>query len=242
VKCSEIRESLSARLDGESAPLPDAVLDRHVEECPDCRNWQDRAVRLRRTMLVRAAPAVPDLSERILANVPPPRPERWGLRIALALVAFAQCGLGFAELLGVSHAGHGTLGSVAHLSNESAAWNVAFGIGLLWAALRPRAASGLLPAFAGFVVVLGIVSVIDASGGEVTAGRLLSHSLVVTGVALLFAVDRQIRRSPAPSPDTRTAVHAGDDVDLPDAGPVAPPKSARRGFPQRPASRRDRAA
>jgi predicted anti-sigma-YlaC factor YlaD len=240
VKCSDIREALSARIDGETASLPDTVLDQHVEGCPECRSWQDQAVRLRRSMLVREAPAVPDLSERILANVPAPSAEKWGVRIALTVVALAQSGLGVAELLGGgdAHAGHGALVAATHLSNESAAWNVAVGIGLLWAALRPRAASGLLPAFGGFVLVLALISAIDASDGQVTAGRLLTHSLVVAGVGLLFAVHRQVRRTPAPGPDTRAAAHAGDDVELPGAGPVAVPKSVRRRFPQRPASRR----
>jgi predicted anti-sigma-YlaC factor YlaD len=231
VKCSDFRESLSARIDGDIAALPDAVLDRHVGLCPDCRSRQEQADRLRRTMLVRAAPVVPDLSVRILAEVPVPRAEKWGTRIPLAVVALAQSGLGFAELLGAGDAGHGALGT-AHLSNESAAWNVAVGIGLLWAALRPRSAGSLLPALGGFVLVLGIVSAIDASGGQVTAGRLLSHSLVVAGVGLLVAVHRQARRSPAPRP--RTAVHAGDDVELPGAGPVAVPDRSRRGRPHRP--------
>jgi predicted anti-sigma-YlaC factor YlaD len=237
VKCSDIRESLSARIDGETAALPEAVLDRHVEGCPDCRSWQEQALRLRRTMLVREAPVVPDLSARILADVPAPRAEKWGVRIALAVVALAQSGLGLAELLGEgdAHAGHG---AATHLSNESAAWNVAVGIGLLWAALRPRAAGGLLPAFGGFVLVLGILSAIDASGGQVTTGRLLSHSLVVAGVGLLFAVHRQVRRTPVPGPDLRTAIGPGDDIALPGAGPLAAPKPGRRGYPQRPAGRR----
>jgi predicted anti-sigma-YlaC factor YlaD len=227
VQCAELRESLSARLDGESTS-DDDVLDRHVEACPGCRSWQEQAVALRRTMLVREAPPVPDLSERILANVVPPRADKWAVRIALAVVGLAQAGLGFGDLLlkGAEHAGHaGTAGmadmpgmtgmtTASHLGSESAAWNIAIGIGLLWAALRPRFATGLLPAFAGFVLVLGIVSAVDASGGDVAAGRLSSHVLVVVGVALLFVLHRQLRRSPAPVP-----------------------KSARR-LPGRPASRR----
>ncbi len=199
-------------------------------------------MRLRRAMLVREAPNVPDLTARILAETPVPRGQRWGLRLALALVAFAQCGLGFAELLGADpgHAGHGAMMAMsAHLSNESAAWNLALGIGLAWAALLPATAAGLLPVLTGFVVVLGVVSGIDLSDGQVTAGRLLSHGLVVAGLGLLYAVRRRQARTPAPAPAGRDSVPGYDDVGLSGPAPSVPSEpEPRRRFPHLPASRR----
>lgn len=242
VNCSDFREALSARIDGEAGSLPDAVVDRHLAGCPHCRAWHDDAVRLRRLLLVREAPQVPDLTERILTEVPAPSAQRWGLRIALALVALVQSGLGFAELLGadVGHAGHGGMMAMAvHLGNESAAWNLAMGFGLLWAALRPATASGLLPALAGFVAVLGLVSGIDLFDGDVTVSRVLSHGLLVAGVGLLYGVRRQHRRTSTPGTGTRVEPAAHDDVTLgwepraEDGGPAR-----RRRFPHLPASRR----
>lgn len=155
---------------------------------------------LRRATLVREAPRVPDLTAQIFAEVPAPRPQRWGLRLALAVVALVQSGLGLAELLGadVGHAAHDGLAVAVYLGNESAAWNVAIGLGLLWAALRPSAATGLLAAFTGFVVVLGIASGVDLSAGQVSVARVLSHGVVVIGVVLLYAVWHQHKRHPAP--------------------------------------------
>jgi predicted anti-sigma-YlaC factor YlaD len=242
VNCSDIREALSARIDGEAGPLPDPVVDRHLASCAGCRAWQDNAVRLRRLMLVREAPAVPDLTERILAEVPAPPAQRWGRRIALALVALVQCGLGFAGLLGedVGHAGHdGVLAMAVHLGNESAAWNLAVGLGLLWAALRPATAAGLLPALTGFVVILGVMSGIDLSDGQVTLPRVLSHGLLVAGVGLLFAVRQEHRRTPVPSPGTHGETTSHEDVELSGPAPAERGERApRRRFPHRPASRR----
>ncbi|MGW5748974.1 zf-HC2 domain-containing protein, partial [Amycolatopsis sp. NPDC003861] len=133
MNCSDLRESLSARIDGEQPVVAADALDRHLAGCPACRAWQEEATALRRATLVREAPRVPDLTARILAEVPAPQPQQWGLRLALGLVALVQSGLGLAELLGtdVGDAGHGGLLAAAHLGNESAAWNVAVGIGLL---------------------------------------------------------------------------------------------------------------
>ncbi|MFB9691228.1 zf-HC2 domain-containing protein [Amycolatopsis plumensis] len=241
MNCSDFREALSARIDGEAGPLPDPVVDRHLGGCPDCLAWQDNAVRLRRLMMVRQAPAVPDLTERILTEVPAPSGQRWGLRIALALVALVQCGLGLAELLGtdVGHAGHGGMMAMAvHLGNESAAWNFAIGLGLLWAAARPATATGLLPALTGFIVVLGVTSGIDLADGRVTVGRVLSHGLVVAGVGLLYAVRQQHRRTPVPGPSTHGETTTHDDVRLPGPAPVRGERGPRRRFPHLPASRR----
>ncbi|WP_410608056.1 zf-HC2 domain-containing protein [Amycolatopsis sp. lyj-109] len=240
VDCSELRESISARVDGEQPVVPEDVLDRHLTGCPDCRAWQERATALRRLTLVREAPQVPDLTAKILAEAPVSRPQRWGLRVALGLVALVQSGLGLAELLGadVGHAGHGTLAAAVHLGNESAAWNVAVGIGLLWAALRPATAAGLLPALGGFVVVLGIISGVDLTTGEVALDRVASHGLVVVGVALLVAVRRQHKRRPAPHSADRLPVPGDDATSSPEtSSPRAGDPPQRRRFPQRPTGR-----
>src|SRR4051794_24694199 len=153
VDCALFRESLSAALDGEEGPLPEAEVDRHLRECGACRAWQEEAARLRRSM-VRQAPVVPDLTAAILATAPQPVREKWAARIALALVGLVQSGLAFAEFLepGAEQAGHGSGLGVIHLSNESAAWNLALGTGLLWAALRPHAAGAQLPLFGAFAL------------------------------------------------------------------------------------------
>jgi predicted anti-sigma-YlaC factor YlaD len=198
VRCEECREGLSARLDGEAEP---AGADRHLAGCAACREWFASASDLRRAMLLRPAPPVPDLTAAILERTPAPSGEGWGPRIALAAVAIAQLGLAFAQLLGTAGA-HGAdhLVPLVHFDHESGAWNLAVGIGLLTAALRPRTAGGQLPLLAGFVGVLLTLSAGDLAAGQVTLARLATHLLVVLGLALLWTVHRGHRTRNAPLP------------------------------------------
>lgn len=194
MRCEIFRDALSARIDGEQEPVSPDLVDRHLESCTGCRSWYSSAQNMRRWMIVRAVPEVPDLTEVILDRIPAPSGERWGARIGLGIVAVAQLALSVAQLLGTA-TGLGGVPAVmmGHLTHESGAWNLAVGVGLLWAALRPRSAAGQLPLVSGFVLVLTVLSIGDLVGHTVTAGRLASHVFVVLGLALLFAVRHQHR-------------------------------------------------
>ena len=215
MRCEDCREALSARLDGEAEPVPP---DAHLASCAECRAWLTGAERLRRAMLLRPAPPVPDLTAAILERTPAPSGERWGRRIALAVVAIAQLGLAFAQLLGTAHGG-------IHLGHESGAWNLAVGIGLLTAALLPRTAGGQLPLLTGFVGVLLVLSAGDLAAGQVTLSRLSTHLLVVLGLALLYAVHLGHRDRGTPLPAATAdddAATSGSTVDAPAAGRARP--------------------
>ncbi|MFJ1765632.1 zf-HC2 domain-containing protein [Amycolatopsis sp. NPDC088138] len=218
MRCEECREGLSARLDGETEPGPPGAVDRHLDGCAACRDWFTGAQRLRRAMLLRPAPAVPDLTASILERTPAPAGEGWGLRIALAVVAIAQLGLAFAQLLGTTHDA-----MPGHLAHESGAWNLAVGIGLLTAALRPRLAGGQLPLLTGFVGVLFALSAGDLATGQVTVARLATHVLVVLGLALLYAVHRAHRNRNAPLPAATADSGTATSGAAPE-GPAARPR------------------
>ncbi|AOS64840.1 zf-HC2 domain-containing protein [Actinoalloteichus hymeniacidonis] len=202
--CERYREALSARIDGEASVLPESEINRHVQGCSECHAWEGAVTDMRRSMHVRSAPAVPDLTDRIMAMPAPAKPRRQRRRILLGIVAVTQILLGVGQLLGGGHHVHGASGGLTagHLINESAAWNLALGVGLLWAAVRTRAAAGQLPMLGGFAVVLGLVSIGDLVGGLVTAERVLSHSLVFIGVILLMTVARGHREEGLPGPAT----------------------------------------
>ena len=201
------------RMDGEAADLPAAQLDEHLSGCVACRSFAESAVAVNRRLRVRPAPALPDLSGPILARLA--RPERraatpgrrrWPTlaRVALGLVALAQLALGAAQLFRLSHMGMNMTAMAGmpgqdHLFNESTAWNIAVGIGLLFAGGWPRLARGFLAPLGVFVLVLTIVSIGDIVSRQVTAGRLESHVFLVLGLVLLFVVDRT-SRLPAPVP------------------------------------------
>nr|WP_121228629.1 zf-HC2 domain-containing protein [Saccharothrix variisporea] len=207
--CETCREALSARLDGEEEPAAD--VDAHLSTCPACRAWFEQATALTRALRLRPAVAVPDLTDSILAAVPP-RTRGWYPRLGLAGVAVAQLTLGLSQLLGL-HGPH----EAGHLFNESTAWNLALGLGLLWTALRPRAAAGMLPVMAGFVVVVGVYSFADLVGGAVSVERVTSHGILVVGLVLLVLVHRGRR-----NPDDGRAVTPGDTPDLPDTSDTEP--------------------
>ncbi|MEV6825878.1 hypothetical protein [Amycolatopsis sp. NPDC051102] len=215
MRCEDCREALSARLDGEAEPVSP---DEHLASCVACQEWFAGAERLRRAMLLRPAPPVPDLTAAILERTPAPSGEGWGLRIALTVVAIAQLGLAFAELLGTAHSG-------VHLGHESGAWNLAVGVGLLTAALRPKTAGGQLPLLTGFVAVLLLWSASDLAAGQVTLSRLATHLLVVLGLALLYAVHHahRDRGTPLPAATAGDGTPAsGSTVDAPAAGRPRP--------------------
>ncbi|WJY67637.1 zf-HC2 domain-containing protein [Corynebacterium auris] len=73
VSHEEVQAALSARLDGESTGVDDAVIDAHLAQCEECRAFWERLVALSKNLRFAEvgggmAPP-PDLSEAILAGV-----------------------------------------------------------------------------------------------------------------------------------------------------------------------------
>ncbi|MDA3628937.1 zf-HC2 domain-containing protein [Saccharopolyspora sp. WRP15-2] len=217
VDCSHFREGISARLDGEEPQISAAELDEHLAACAGCREWQRGVVDLTRRLRIRPAEPVPDLVSGVLAAQPHRR--RWP-RLLLGCVAVCQLLLGLVQATGLVALGHGDHGESmgAHLFNESTAWNVALGVGLLLSAVRPRTVSGLLPVLSAFLVVLTGFSVVDLINDAVPAARLLSHGFLVAGLVLLVLVRHDQRGAPRPgaaeSPGQRAS--AGGTAEPPD--------------------------
>jgi predicted anti-sigma-YlaC factor YlaD len=208
VDCLTCREALSARLDGEPEPVAVERTDDHLRTCAGCQAWHLRATELTRSLRVRVAVAVPDLTEAIMATAPVHAPAGWRARGALVGVASAQVALGLSQLFGAT-THHGEPVIASHLFNESTAWNLALGIGMFWAAFRPKATSGLIPVLAGFVVLLVAYSTHDLIAGTAPVPRVVGHGLLVVGLCLMIAVNRQ-QRAPAPDGARRawTPAHA----------------------------------
>lgn len=217
VDCSACRENLSAQLDGEQAPSSADAVERHLDDCSACRRWRDDASRLTSGLRLRPAEPAPDLTGPVLrAGAVRPRRQllrarllrrRRPLRVALICVAVCQLLLGLAQTAGVGHhdagqvptSGHAPMSG--HLFNESTAWNLALGLGLLFSAIRTRASSGLVPVLAAFLVVLTGFSASDLLHGEVPVSRLVSHGFLVLGLVLLLLVRNAHRPAPSTSSD-----------------------------------------
>ena len=69
MNCTQCREALSARLDGEESPTGSSTVDTHLATCPACSQFSDDAAQI--TKLARSAIAtpVPDVGAKILSTV-----------------------------------------------------------------------------------------------------------------------------------------------------------------------------
>lgn len=200
VTCAMYRESLSAQMDGEDAPL-DATL--HLAACADCAQWAREMPSIQRPLRMRAVDEMPDLAERILTaiigSVPRPSLPLSLARAGLMAIAILQAVLGIVHL--IQHDAHG-----AHSTAESGAWNFAIGIALATAALRPHAAYALLPMVASLVAVLGYASLRDLLASAVTSQRVLEHVLILLGLVLVTVLTVLMRRRRTPGERTRFAL------------------------------------
>ncbi|MGH3911273.1 MAG: zf-HC2 domain-containing protein [Pseudonocardiaceae bacterium] len=228
--CAECREALSARLDGEDAADERRAVDLHLASCAQCRGFGDSAARITRLARTGVAVSGPDLVDAVLAAAPPRRaitPARVA-RVLLAVVAVGQMGLSLAGLLAVNmtstvgHVGAQVGGAtMAHMSHEAAAWNLAIGAGFLWVSLQSSRSAGLVPVLSAFVGLLTLLSTVDLVLGRVEPIRLLTHGLVVVGLALVLLLDRQRRNGGGSTPGVHRGYTRQRKDDPADVGDVA---------------------
>ncbi len=187
--CAEVREELSARLDGERALLDDAVLGAHLVECPACARFRTGLPALNRRVRVASAAEVPDLTAQVLSAAAAPREVRdrrtttW-LRGLVAVAGGVQVLLGVATLLAIT-------GPDLHVGRELGALQVALGVGLLLAAHQPLRAAGVLP-IAGVVVLLtAVVAAVDVASGATSLAAEGRHLGEVFGLLALWQLHRR---------------------------------------------------
>ncbi|MCZ4521738.1 zf-HC2 domain-containing protein [Rhodococcus ruber] len=228
-----MREALSARVDGEREPVPSERTDEHLATCTECQAWYASATALTRSLRVRSVGRTPDLTASILTTVgvpvPGSRPQRFlrwvsrdhPWRAALAVIALAQLALGLSQIFGIGHDHvHGGMvmdseAMTGHLFNESTAWNLAVGVGFLFAAWRPAATNGLLPVLATFTVLLTVFVITDSIAGQVTAERVASHAIIAVGVLVTVMVRHRYNDAGSPTPH-RLPADPEADIELPD--------------------------
>lgn len=197
--CATVREAVSASLDGEPALTAASDVAPHLEVCTSCRDFATEVAGLLRRTRVGAAELVPDLTEPImrrLAAVPvsPVSSRTARLRVLVALTGVAQLLIALPLLAGV-------IGSDLHLGRDLASLQLALGVGLIYAAVQPRRAGGLLPVLT--VVALGTLTTagIDLITGTASWVLELTHLAELIGVAALWRLS-----SLALGPDVRGRV------------------------------------
>jgi len=207
--CATARLAVSARLDGEGDDLPGELapdlVEAHLEDCADCRGWQDRARALTRAARVRTAPEVPDLSGAIMAAAdlgPAARVaaarRQWAARVPVLRVALVA--LGLVHLLASLHAmvaGSAEPGSL-HATHEVGAFDVALAVAVVIAGWRPALANGLLPLAVGASVFLVFTSGLDIAHHHTTFAGELGHGVVLVEAALLALIRYASYRSGTP--------------------------------------------
>jgi predicted anti-sigma-YlaC factor YlaD len=197
--CEDVREALSARLDGEQARPETGSIDGHLSDCPACVAWLDGVHRVAAAGLVEA----PDLTERIMAAVAADpvvaakrarlravaqaHARRQVLRLAVAAAALVQLALALPTLAGTFLSTE--LGP--HTGREMASFDVAVAVGFLLAAWRPARARAFVPVALVLAVCLAITSGIDVVRGVTSFTGEFGHLVAVVQAGLLWALGRR---------------------------------------------------
>lgn len=185
--CEDFREALSARLDNEEgAGDADHPTETHLEYCADCRYWFDAAALITRRTRTSAVVAWPDVSDAVLARVPPGTDRPYSTaRLALGTVGVLQSATGLV-----------TLATQAGVGFESGAWQLGLGVTLGVVAARRLYARTLLPLLGTLVVVLG--------WGQVSAGLgptgIVSLALAAAALVLVVLLARLAPAEGDPAP------------------------------------------
>lgn len=189
--CPTAREGLSARLDGETGPFAAAELDAHLDRCSGCQAWAQGAADVTRRVRLRPLRVTPDLTDRVLSGLRAQAvpvgtwpPERWLLLLVGAVMLVFAVPL----VLGVEAAGD------LHLVREAGVTDVALAVGVLFAAVQPWRAAGMLPVVVVLAAGLTVTSTADVLSGRVTPLQESLHVLAPTAALLLW---RLRRRGPA---------------------------------------------
>jgi predicted anti-sigma-YlaC factor YlaD len=186
--CGDVREAISAALDGEEAPLAAARVRDHLDGCAACTRYADAVPSIARSTRVGEARQVPDLTAPILVAVTEQgvldgRRRVQHLRLLVALAGLVQLALAVPTLAGVTVA-------PLHLGRDLGSLQLALAVGLLVAAWQPRRAAGVLPiatVVAGAAIVTGVVDVVT---GVATVVAELTHLAEVVGVLALWLLTR----------------------------------------------------
>ena len=199
MRCELAREALSAQLDGELNPLEEEGLAAHTKGCASCRGYARDLHAVHRSVRVRAAAPVPDLTRSIMAaaapHLPAPRQHaaapirhRSWARYGLLAVGLTQLALALPELVVHTHADHS-----ASLTRELGAFGVALAIGLLVVAWQPQRASGLLPTTFALSAAVTVTAVADVALGHSGPTGQATHFLELVGLVLLWHLARSTR-------------------------------------------------
>jgi predicted anti-sigma-YlaC factor YlaD len=208
MSCTQIRDALSARLDGEDPGIDEAALYGHLAGCGGCRAFAHDAEDLHRAVRLEPAPAIPDLAPTVLAAIGedtlarrPAGTRRAGeepghelvqvLRWVLVALAIVQIVVAIPALLG------NDAGLPVHTARHLGSFDLALGIGFLYAAWRPQRIGGMLPIVAALVVCLAVSSLLDVAAGNTAALGETHHLADFGGLLVMWLIGRETNHAVA---------------------------------------------
>lgn len=178
--CATVRGSASAHLDGELGLVGANEVAAHAAVCEACRAHLAAMATLDRSLRLAPAPAVPDLSDAIVAAVDLDGDLQRGRqrRGVVALTGAVLVALSLPGLLGVT---------AMHAQREVAMLELAIGLAVVLLAWRPRrVAAGLFPVVATMSVLVVATAVVDVATGLTTPLAELAHLPIVVAAVLCW--------------------------------------------------------
>lgn len=192
MNCNQIRQAISARIDGEALGVDEPTLEAHLTSCPDCREFLTRTEALHRAVRLAPAPSIPDLTPGILTAIgaeSESSESNLALRWVLVALALVQIAVAVPALV---------LGSDSslpvHTARHLGSFDVALAVGFLFAAWRPSRALGLLPVVAALVACLVGSSMLDVIAGNTAAISEAHHVTDFAGLVVLWLLSRPVTR------------------------------------------------
>jgi predicted anti-sigma-YlaC factor YlaD len=197
--CFQIHQAISARLDGEDPGLDESVLYAHLAGCADCRAFAHEAEGLHRSVRLAPAPAIPDLTPSILTAIGEEErrsgrdtqigDSQIALRWILLAIGLAQIVVAVPALVFGADAG-----LPVHAARHIGSFDVAIGVGFLYAAWKPSRIPGLLPIVAALVACLMVSSFLDVVSGNTKALGEVQHVLDLAGLVVVWLLSRPLPR------------------------------------------------
>lgn len=181
MECSEVRELLSAVIDGEASAEEEAVASAHRSSCVACRGWFEVMSASAARFRVGAPESIPDLAPVVLARVRTFSPGRWNwVRWALAAVSLVEFASALPRVLVGVTAGHD--------SRHVGSFGAALAVGLLFVAWRPVRAYGVLPITMAAAVMMAVSAVIDVAAGRASIVGESHHVVEFAGLWLVWVL------------------------------------------------------
>jgi predicted anti-sigma-YlaC factor YlaD len=186
MNCETARIAWSATLDGEPPNADLGLVERHIDECADCRAWLDTAHELTRRarLSVARAPVRPEPSalDRIYGA--------WEDRMTERRVHPARWALLAVAIVQAAFAVHMVLFGRVDAIRDTGAMDMALAVGFLMVAWRPARAVAIAGVVGTAAMLLVLMATLDLIHGTTTLVAESPHAIVFVGWLLVRRIGR----------------------------------------------------